>query len=94
MNKKEFYKQLMSEYSFDADKIRENAKRGKSARQKLQPIYIGMSAAAAVCVALALRRCVEQAPSVRASAAMMKACLIQRRWFCVRSFCAAAHCLA
>lgn len=50
MNKKEFYKQLMSEYSFDADKIRENAKRGKSARQKLQPIYIGMSAAAAVCV--------------------------------------------
>ncbi|MGN1338814.1 MAG: hypothetical protein ACI4WS_00845 [Oscillospiraceae bacterium] len=50
MNKKEFYKQLMSEYSFDADKIKENAKRGKSARQKLQPIYIGMSAAAAVCV--------------------------------------------
>ena len=27
MNKNEFYKQLMSEYSFDADKIRENAKR-------------------------------------------------------------------
>ena len=50
MNKKEFYKQLMSEYTFDADKIRENAKRGKSARQKLQPIYVGMSAAAAVCV--------------------------------------------
>lgn len=50
MNKKEFYKQLMSEYTFDADKIRENAKRGKNARQKLQPIYIGMSAAAAVCV--------------------------------------------
>lgn len=50
MNKKEFYKQLMSEYTFDANKIRENAKRGKSARQKLQPIYIGMSAAAAVCV--------------------------------------------
>ena len=38
MNKNEFYKQLMSEYSFDADKIRENAKRGKNARQKLQPI--------------------------------------------------------
>ena len=37
MNKNEFYKQLMSEYSFDADKIRENAKRGKNARQKLQP---------------------------------------------------------
>ena len=39
MNKNEFYKQLMSEYSFDADKIRENAKRGKNARQKLQPMY-------------------------------------------------------
>ncbi len=50
MNKNEFYKQLMSEYTFDADKIRENAKRGKSSRQKLSPIYIGMSAAAAVCV--------------------------------------------
>ena len=47
MNKNEFYKQLMSEYSFDADKIRENAKRGKNARQKLQPMYIGMTAAAA-----------------------------------------------
>ena len=46
MNKNEFYKQLMSEYSFDADKIRENAKRGKNARQKLQPMYIGMTAAA------------------------------------------------
>ena len=46
MNRNEFYKQLMSEYSFDADKIRENAKRGKSARQKLQPMYIGMTAAA------------------------------------------------
>ncbi len=50
MNKKDFYKQLMSEYTFDADKIRENAKKGKRARQKLQPIYIGMTAAAAVCV--------------------------------------------
>ena len=50
MNKNEFYKQLMSEYTFDTDKIRENAKRGKSSRQKLSPIYIGMSAAAAVCV--------------------------------------------
>lgn len=50
MNKNDFYKQLMSEYTFDAEKIRENAKRGKSARQKLQPMYIGMSAAAAVCV--------------------------------------------
>lgn len=50
MNRNEFYKQLMSEYSFDADKIRENAKRGKSARQKLQPMYIGMTAAAAALV--------------------------------------------
>lgn len=50
MNKNEFYKQLMSEYTFDAEKIRENAKRGKNSRQKLQPMYIGMSAAAAVCV--------------------------------------------
>lgn len=50
MNKNEFYKQLMSEYSFDAEKIRANAKRGKNARQKLQPMYIGMSAAAAALV--------------------------------------------
>lgn len=50
MDKNEFYKQLMSEYTFNADKIRENAKRGKSSRQKLSPMYIGMSAAAAVCV--------------------------------------------
>lgn len=50
VNRNEFYKQLMSEYSFDADKIRENAKRGKSARQKLQPMYIGMTAAAAALV--------------------------------------------
>lgn len=49
MNKNEFYKQLMSEYTFDADKIRENAKRGAK-RQKLQPMYIGMTAAAAACV--------------------------------------------
>lgn len=50
MNKNEFYKQLMSEYTFDADRIRDNAKRGKSSRQKLSPLYIGMSAAAAACV--------------------------------------------
>lgn len=49
MNRNEFYKQLMSEYTFDAEKIRENAKRGKK-RQKLQPMYIGMTAAAAACV--------------------------------------------
>lgn len=49
MNRNEFYKQLMSEYTFDADKIRENAKRGKK-RQKLTPLYVGMSAAAAAMV--------------------------------------------
>ncbi len=49
MNRNEFYKQLMSEYTFDAEKIRENAKRGKK-RQKLSPMYVGMSAAAAVAV--------------------------------------------
>lgn len=49
MNKNEFYKQLMSEYMFDAEKIRENAKRS-ARRQKLQPMYIGMTAAAAACV--------------------------------------------
>lgn len=49
MNRNEFYKQLMSEYTFDAEKIRENAKHGKK-RQKLQPMYIGMTAAAAACV--------------------------------------------
>lgn len=50
MNRNEFYKQLMSEYSFDAEKIRENAKRGKNARQKLRPMYLGMTAAAAAMV--------------------------------------------
>ncbi len=49
MNRNEFYKQLMSEYTFDAEKIRENAKHGKK-RQKLSPLYVGMSAAAAACI--------------------------------------------
>ena len=49
MNRNEFYKQLMSEYTFDAEKIRENAKQGKK-RQKLSPLYIGMTAAAAAMV--------------------------------------------
>lgn len=49
MNRNEFYKQLMSEYTFDAEKIRENAKHGKK-RQKLSPLYIGMTAAAAATV--------------------------------------------
>ena len=49
MNKHDFYKQLMSEYSFDTDKIRENAKKGKFARQKISPIAIGITAAVAAC---------------------------------------------
>ncbi len=49
MNKHDFYKQLMSEYSFDADKIKENARKGKFARQKISPIAIGLTAAVAAC---------------------------------------------
>lgn len=47
MNKNDFYKQLMSEYSFDAEKIRENAKKGRFAKQKISPIAIGLTAAVA-----------------------------------------------
>ncbi len=47
MNKNEFYKQLMSEYSFDAEKIRTNAKKGRFAKQKISPIAIGITAAVA-----------------------------------------------
>ncbi len=47
MNKNEFYKQLMSEYSFDAEKIRVNAKKGRFAKQKISPIAIGLTAAVA-----------------------------------------------
>lgn len=50
MNRNEFYKQLMSEYSFDADKIKSNAKKGKFARQKSIPMFVGMTAAAAAIV--------------------------------------------
>lgn len=49
MDKHEFYKQLMSEYSFDAEKIRTNAKKGKYARQKISPMVMGITAAVAVC---------------------------------------------
>lgn len=49
MDKHEFYKQLMSEYSFDTEKIRTNAKKGKYARQKISPMVIGLTAAVAVC---------------------------------------------
>ncbi|MGN1422109.1 MAG: hypothetical protein ACI4XA_01910 [Oscillospiraceae bacterium] len=48
MNKKDFYKQLMSEYSFDAEEIRKNAKKGRTAGHKISPMYIGITAAAAV----------------------------------------------
>lgn len=47
MNKNDFYKQIMSEYTFDADKIRENAKKGRFARQKISPLTIGITATVA-----------------------------------------------
>ena len=50
MNKNDFYKQLMSEYSFDCEKIKSNARKGRFAKQKAIPMYIGMTAAAAVLV--------------------------------------------
>lgn len=50
MDKREFYKELMSEYSFDKEKILANAKRGRMAGRKPLPIYIGMTAAAAAVV--------------------------------------------
>lgn len=49
MNKHDFYKELMSEYSFDVEKIRTNAKKGKYAKQKISPIAIGFTAAVAAC---------------------------------------------
>ena len=50
MNKRDFYKEIMSEYTFDKDKILANAKKGRFAGQKSLPIYIGMTAAAAAAV--------------------------------------------
>ena len=50
MNKHDFYKELMSEYAFDKDKILSNAKKGKYAGRKPLPLYIGMTAAAAALV--------------------------------------------
>lgn len=47
MNRKDFYKELMSGYTFDSDKIKENAKKGRFARQKISPV-IGLTAAVAV----------------------------------------------
>ncbi len=50
MDKREFYKELMSEYTFDKDKILANAKKGKMVGRKPLPIYIGMTAAAAAVI--------------------------------------------
>lgn len=50
MDKREFYKELMSEYMFDKNKILANAKKGKMAGRKPLPLYIGMTAAAAVII--------------------------------------------
>ncbi len=50
MDKRRFYKELMSEYMFDKDKILANAKKGKMAGRKPLPLYIGMTAAAAAII--------------------------------------------
>lgn len=52
MNKRDFYKELMSEYMFDKDKICANAKKGKLAGRNPLPIYIGMTAAVAAAVVI------------------------------------------
>ena len=49
MNRNEFYKQLMSEYSFNDERIKSNARKGKYAKQRNLPLFIGVTAAAAVC---------------------------------------------
>lgn len=49
MNKNDFYRELMSEYSFDADKIKKNAKKGRFARQKISPLSVALTAAVAAC---------------------------------------------
>ena len=50
VNKRDFYKELMSEYQFDKEKILANAKKGKFAGRSPMPIYIGITAAAAAAV--------------------------------------------
>lgn len=52
MNKRDFYKELMSEYMFDKEKICANAKKGKFAGRRPLPIYIGMTAAVAAAVVI------------------------------------------
>ncbi len=49
MNKNEFYKQLMMEYTFDSEKIKRNAKKGKFAKQRVTPVSLGITAAVAAC---------------------------------------------
>lgn len=50
MKRRDFYKEIMSEYSFDKDKILADAKKGKFAGRNNLPMYIGMTAAAAAVV--------------------------------------------
>ena len=52
MNKRDFYKELMSEYMFDKEKICANAKKGKLTGRRSLPIYIGMTAAVAAAVVI------------------------------------------
>lgn len=52
MNKRDFYKELMSEYMFDKEKICANAKKGKLTGRRPLPIYIGMTAAVAAAVVI------------------------------------------
>ncbi len=53
MNKNEFYKQLMIEYTFDSEKIKRNAKKGKFAKQRVTPVSLGITAAVAACTVAA-----------------------------------------
>lgn len=53
MNKRDFYKELMSEYMFDKEKICANAKKGRFAGRKAFPVYIGMTASVAAVVVIA-----------------------------------------
>ncbi len=52
VNKRDFYKELMSEYMFDKEKICANAKKGKLTGRRPLPIYIGMTAAVAAAVVI------------------------------------------
>lgn len=54
MDKRDFYRELMEQYTFDRDKIYLNAKKGKTPWNRLHkqpiPIYLGMTAAVAAVV--------------------------------------------